>query len=130
MKRFALRILQSCGAFALARTMSGGMARILMYHNFSSPGETSADEVSVSAARTQLDYLRRHFHVVPLTGLVEQLRSGVAAESGAVALTIDDGRRNCYDVFFPLLKEFEMPATFYVVSSFIRREDWVWTDKV
>ena len=23
-----------------------------------------------------------------------------------------------------------MPATFFVVSSFIRREDWVWTDKV
>jgi len=31
---------------------------------------------------------------------------------------------------FPLLKEFGIPATFFVVSSFIRGEDWVWTDKV
>jgi peptidoglycan/xylan/chitin deacetylase (PgdA/CDA1 family) len=47
-----------------------------------------------------------------------------------VALTIDDGRRNCYEFFFPLLREFELPATFFVVSSFIRGEDWIWTDKV
>ncbi|MFY9680399.1 MAG: polysaccharide deacetylase family protein [Candidatus Sulfotelmatobacter sp.] len=128
MKRLALRVLQSSGVFALARNMSAGMARILMYHNFSS--EANTDEVSVSAARTQLEYLQRHFQVVPLTRLVEQLRSGKRLQNRAVAITIDDGRRNCYEYFFPLLKEFGMPATFFVVSSFIRRDDWVWTDKV
>jgi hypothetical protein len=29
-----------------------------------------------------------------------------------------------------LLKELELPATFFVVTSFIRGEDWIWTDKV
>ncbi|MGA9543855.1 MAG: polysaccharide deacetylase family protein [Candidatus Sulfotelmatobacter sp.] len=106
------------------------MPRILMYHNFSAPGGMNTDDVSVSAARTQLDYLRRYFHVIPLTHLIEQLRSGQPLENRAVALTIDDGRRNCYEFFFPLLKEFGMPATFFVVSSFIGRDDWVWTDKV
>jgi peptidoglycan/xylan/chitin deacetylase (PgdA/CDA1 family) len=28
------------------------------------------------------------------------------------------------------LREFRFPATFFVVSSFIRGEDWVWTDKI
>jgi peptidoglycan/xylan/chitin deacetylase (PgdA/CDA1 family) len=106
------------------------MARIVMYHNFSVSGEASTGAVSVSAARTQLEHLRRYFKVIPLTRLVEQLRSGVPLERGTVALTIDDGRRNCYEFFFPLLKEFGMPATFFVVSSFIRGEDWIWTDKV
>jgi peptidoglycan/xylan/chitin deacetylase (PgdA/CDA1 family) len=130
MRRFALRVLQSCGMFTLARTMSAGMARILMYHNFSGPGETNTDAVSVSAARIQLEHLRRYFNVVPLTSLVDQLRSGLPLESHTVALTIDDGRRNCYEFFFPLLKEFGMPAAFFVVSSFICREDWLWTDKI
>jgi peptidoglycan/xylan/chitin deacetylase (PgdA/CDA1 family) len=130
MKRVALRVLRSCGAFAFARSMSAGMARILMYHNFSGPGETNTDAVSVSAARTQLAYLHRYFHVVPLARLVEQLKFGGPLENHTVALTIDDGRRNCYEFFFPLLKEFGMPATFFVVSSFIRRDDWLWTDKV
>src|SRR5271166_674669 len=130
MKKFALRVLQSCGVFALARSMSAGMARILLYHNFSGSSEAHTNEVSVIAARTQLEYLRRHFHIVPLSRLIEQLRSGVPLQSHTVALTIDDGRRNCYEFFFPLLKEFGMPATFFVVSSFIRREGWVWADKV
>src|SRR5208283_248346 len=107
MKRIALRFLQGCGLFAFGRIMSASMARILMYHNFSGPGEANKEEVSVVAARTQLEYLRRYFQVVPLTRLFEQLSSGVPLQNHTVALTIDDGRRNCYEFFFPLLKEFE-----------------------
>jgi peptidoglycan/xylan/chitin deacetylase (PgdA/CDA1 family) len=122
--------MQGSGIFALARASSAKMARILMYHNFSGPGEAGAEDVSVTAVRSQLEYLRRHFHVVSLPRMREQLESGKPLDSHAVALTIDDGRRNCYEFLFPLLKEFSMPATFFVVSSFIRGEDWVWTDKV
>jgi len=129
MKRLALRLMQSCGMFAFARSMSAKKARILMYHNFSGPEEGGNDYVSVRAARKQLEYLRRHFQVVPLSRIREQLESG-RGDRHLVALTIDDGRRNCYDYLFPLLKEFAMPATFFVVSSFIRCEDWIWTDKV
>ncbi|MGO9085995.1 MAG: polysaccharide deacetylase family protein [Candidatus Sulfotelmatobacter sp.] len=130
MKRFGLRVLKGCGMFALARSMSADMARILMYHNFSGATGTDSDEVSATAARTQLAYLRRHFHVIHLSRLVEQLSSGAPLQKHTAALTVDDGRRNFYELLFPLLREFQMPATFFVVSSFIRREDWVWTDKV
>jgi peptidoglycan/xylan/chitin deacetylase (PgdA/CDA1 family) len=130
MKRLALRLMKGCGMFALARATSAEMARILMYHNFSGPDQVGADEVSVSAARRQLEYLRRYFHVVSLAHIIEGLESGRRMDRHSVALTIDDGRRNCYQYLFPLLKEFAMPATFFVVSSFIRREDWIWTDKV
>ena len=129
MKKLALRALRSCGAFVLARNMSAQLPRILMYHNFSDASETGGGSVGLAAARTQLDYLRRHFHVVPLSVLAQQLQTGVI-DQWAVALTVDDGRRNFYEVFYPLLKEFRLPTTFFVVSSFIRREDWIWTDKV
>lgn len=101
-----------------------------MYHNFCRAGDSESDHVSLAAARVQLAYLRRHFHVVPLSRLVDQIKSGLPFEKPTVALTIDDGRRNSYEVFFPLLKEFQMPATLFIVSSFIQREDWIWTDKV
>ena len=101
-----------------------------MYHNFSDSSEADSDSVTVSAARSQFEYLQRHFHVLPLSRIVEQLRSGSPLDRRTVALTIDDGRRNCYEFLFPLLKEFCFPATFFVVSSFIRGEDWLWTDKV
>jgi peptidoglycan/xylan/chitin deacetylase (PgdA/CDA1 family) len=106
------------------------MARIVMYHNFSGPNGTDPDALNVEGIRRQFTYLCRHFQVVPLLQLAEQLASGRKLDRHMVALTIDDGRRSCYEFLFPLLKEFGLPATFFVVSSFIRGEDWIWTDKV
>jgi peptidoglycan/xylan/chitin deacetylase (PgdA/CDA1 family) len=130
MKRLALEFLQGCGMFGLARVASARMARILMYHNFCADGESLPDHVSVSVLRRQLEYLDRYFHVVPLSQLLNQLQSGRSLDSHTVALTIDDGRRNCYQYLFPLLRQFRMPATFFVVSSFVRGEGWIWTDKI
>ncbi len=130
MKRLALGLMRNCGVFALARGMSAGMARVLMYHNFAAAGANGRDEVDAGSLRKQLAFLRRHFHVVPLAEIIEHLSRGISFDRRTVAVTIDDGRRNCYEFFFPLLKEFEIPVTFFVVSSFICREDWLWTDKV
>lgn len=130
MNKLALRALKACGVFSVTRALSGGMPRILMYHNFSGPGGTEPDALNVEGIRLQFAYLRKHFQVVPLLQLVGQLSSGRRLDRRIVALTIDDGRRSCYEFLFPLLKEFELPATFFVVSSFIRGEDWIWTDKV
>jgi len=130
MKRLALEMMEGLGLFGLARAASSRMARILMYHNFCADGEVLPDHVKASVLRQQFDYLRRHFHVIRLSDLLNQLQSGEPLESHAVALTIDDGRRNCYQYLFPLLREFKIPATFFVVSSFVRGEEWIWTDKI
>jgi peptidoglycan/xylan/chitin deacetylase (PgdA/CDA1 family) len=130
MKRLALQTMRLCGLFALARAMSANKARILMYHNFCGSAFAEPGAVDTPMLRQQFEYLRRHYRVVPLSNLLECLSSNRRLERFTVALTIDDGRRNCYEFLFPLLKEFRMPATFYLVSSFIRGEDWVWTDKV
>lgn len=130
MSKLALRALQSFGVFSLSRTLSAGMARIVMYHNFSGPNSTDPDALNLEGIRRQFDYLRRHYRVVPLLELAERLASGRKLDRYTVALTIDDGRRSCYEFLFPLVKEFKFPATFFVVSSFIRGEDWIWTDKV
>jgi peptidoglycan/xylan/chitin deacetylase (PgdA/CDA1 family) len=130
MRKLALRLMQSCGGFALTRALSAGMARVLMYHNFSGVGYDDPNALNVDGIRAQFEYLRRHFNVVPLLQIAGQLASGSKLDPNMVALTIDDGRRNCHEFLFPLLKEFEFPATFFVVSSFIRGEDWIWTDKV
>jgi len=130
MMKSALQAMRLSGVFSLTRALTAGMARILMYHNFSGPGATDPRALNTEGIRMQFAYLRRHYRVVPLLQLAERLAAGHALESTTVALTIDDGRRNCYEFLFPLLKEFELPATFFVVSSFIRGQDWIWTDKV
>lgn len=130
MKRSALRFMRAAGLFALARARSARMARILTYHNFSAEPEADVSAISLESLRGQLRHLRDNFHVVPLAHVVRQLQSRRPLDNRLVALTIDDGRRSCYELLFPLLKEFHIPATFFVVSSFVRGEDWIWTDKV
>ncbi len=128
-KRVALNAMRAGGVFALARRLSSRMARVLMYHNFSE-NDKEPNFTSSALVRKQFQYLRRHFRVVPLLEIARRLTSGVDLDPYTVAVTVDDGRRNCYEIFFPLLREFGFPATFFVVSSFIRDEEWVWTDKV
>jgi len=128
MKRFALRLMQAGGVFAATRAMSAQMARILMYHNFSEASEP--DAVPVSAMTHQLEHLLRHFCVVPLSEIVSRVRSGQVLGNRLVALTIDDGRSNFYELIFPLLRKLNLPATFFVVSSFINGEGWLWTDQI
>jgi len=130
MKRLALEVMNKSGMFGLARVASARMARILTYHNFCGDAETIPGSISVSALRRQLEYLRESFHVVPLSRLVSQIKAGQPLDSHSVVLTIDDGRRNCYQYLFPLLREFRMPATLFVVSSFVEGKSWIWTDKV
>jgi peptidoglycan/xylan/chitin deacetylase (PgdA/CDA1 family) len=122
--------MRGCGVFALARVLSAEMARVLMYHNFRGPSDADEDALSVVDARRQFEYLRRYFLVVPLHHIVDRLNSSQSFDHSTVAITIDDGRRNCYEFLFPLLREFDFPATFFVVSSFISRHIWIWTDKV
>lgn len=130
MKRAALGLMHSLGLFTLARAISAGRPRILMYHNFSGTGESHNHDVTVSALRMQLQYLKQHFRVLSLADLAEQIRFHRSFRPNSVVLTIDDGRRNCYEHLYPLLREFRMPATFFVTSSFVDGEDWLWTDKV
>jgi peptidoglycan/xylan/chitin deacetylase (PgdA/CDA1 family) len=130
MSKLALRLLQGSGIFSGTRALSARMARILMYHNFAGTQGTDPDALNVEGIRRQFTYLRQHFHIVPLLQLAEQVASNRKLDRYLVALTIDDGRRNCYEFFFPLLQEFNFHATFFVVSSFVRGEDWIWTDKV
>jgi peptidoglycan/xylan/chitin deacetylase (PgdA/CDA1 family) len=130
MSKLALRAMRRLGLFSLARALSSNLARIIMYHNFSGPGSTDPDALNVEGIRAQFEYLSKHFRVVPLLTIAEQLAAGRKLDPKMVALTIDDGRRNCYEFLFPLMKEFRFPATFFVVSSFIHGEDWIWTDKL
>ena len=123
MSNLALRALRGLGVFSLTRALSASMPRILMYHDFCGLNEAAEDSINIEDLRRQFAYLRRNFRVVPLLQLSDELRSGASLPKHTVAVTIDDGRRNCYEFLFPLLKEFELPATFFVVSAFIRGED-------
>jgi peptidoglycan/xylan/chitin deacetylase (PgdA/CDA1 family) len=70
------------------------------------------------ALRRQFAWLRAHgYAAVPLSDLVAGLSRGVSPAHKQVAITLDDGIACCYERFLPILQEFGVPATVFVVSG-------------
>ena len=127
MKQQMLNAMQATGFFAPFRLANRGKALIVTYHRF-----THSDTDIKTASRAfaeQLDYLTRYYRVVPLSLIAERLRAG-RLPAGVAAITIDDGYSDAYEIAFPLLRERQLPATIFVVTDFVDRKKWLWTDKL
>jgi peptidoglycan/xylan/chitin deacetylase (PgdA/CDA1 family) len=127
MKDAVLQVMRRSGVFAPFRLAHRSKTLILVYHRFSAddaPGATSA-----RAFAEQLAYLRARYTIVPLSALHAQLAAGRTAP-GQVAITVDDGYRDFYEIAFPILQRYRAPATLFAVTDFIDGRCWLWTDKL
>lgn len=126
MKKALLKTIYNLGGFAPFRWTTRDKALILTYHRFG----LAADPFRVSSAEfaAHLEYLSRTSRVLPLAEIVFRLRSGKPLPPNAVAITIDDGYRDAYEIAFPLLEKFQMPATVYAVTDLLDEKCWLWTD--
>lgn len=128
MKARLLNVMQTFGAFAPFRFANRSKALILTYHRF---GELrDGVKTSAHAFARQLDYLASHYRVVPLSYLAELMTSGRELPPSVAALTIDDGYLDSYEIAFPILRRYGLPATIFLVTGFVDRERWLWTDQL
>ncbi|MCH9670558.1 MAG: polysaccharide deacetylase family protein, partial [Gammaproteobacteria bacterium] len=91
---------------------------ILSYHHFGA----RRGRLSVTAEQftEQLDYLRRNgYTVARLSDFHAFLEGRRRLPRKSVVITIDDGYRSVYDVAFPILREYNVPATVFIYSDFI-----------
>lgn len=104
-------------------------ATILTYHAIDAAASADPGNSYVTLTHD----LRRHFEwlasrpgsVARLSEVVDSLRTRQALSSSKVAITLDDGLACCHDHFLPLLQEFALPATIFVVADRIgRHNDW------
>jgi peptidoglycan/xylan/chitin deacetylase (PgdA/CDA1 family) len=73
-------------------------------------------------------FFARFFRVLPLRALVEKAEHNRPTR-GALAITFDDGYRDNYEHAAPLLKSFNLPATFFVTTKFIGTDFVPWWDR-
>jgi len=94
--------------------MTAGRSSILTYHSL----DTANTVISVAPQlfRAQMAYLAEmDIPVVPL--------AAIRQTEGAVALTFDDGFRNFFEHAFPVLQEYNFPATVFAVSGYCGRQN-------
>jgi peptidoglycan/xylan/chitin deacetylase (PgdA/CDA1 family) len=121
LKSFGHAISFRCG-FSAAMARRQGCGRILMYHGIV---PESAQELIA-----QLRFLTRHFKVVTLEKMVHGLENGSALRANEIALTFDDGLRNNVSVVYPILRQLQVPVTFFVCPGLIETGTWLWNHEV
>ncbi|MEG2837084.1 MAG: polysaccharide deacetylase family protein [Erysipelotrichaceae bacterium] len=95
---------------------------VLMYHVFydASKGEVGPDGnwVEVQTLRSHLQYLKDNGYVTLTMKDVERyLDNKVNLKQNVVSITMDDGSKTVYDYAYPLLKEFQMKATAFLITG-------------
>lgn len=92
---------------------------ILMYH-YINDEEPSRSRLGVSPAtfERQMRFLReRKYNVIPLEELADLIRNKREIPPKTAAITFDDGYLDNYTQAFPVLKKYNLPATFFVVIN-------------
>ena len=109
---------------------------ILMYHGFFEKDRADGLEqygsrwCEIGDFKRQLDYLRRHLHVISFERLVEHYQTGTALPNNAVVITMDDGYASNYRLAYPLLKQRGIPACIFVASRFVEHREFLWPDRI
>jgi peptidoglycan/xylan/chitin deacetylase (PgdA/CDA1 family) len=124
------RAAERSGIFGFSRRSTRNLPRIVVYHNFCGPRTPDNNAVSSILFRQHLNYYTKHYQVERLDRLAKNIRESFRFTQPTMALTIDDGHLNMKTWCYPLLKEFRLPATLFVVSSLISGREWLWTDKL
>lgn len=100
---------------------------ILVYHHVypdshdelgTPSGERATGIIGAAALRRQLDYLvAEGWEVISTSRLVDWLEQGVSIPQRAIVLHFDNGWLDTYTVAWPILREYGLTATCYLISA-------------
>jgi peptidoglycan/xylan/chitin deacetylase (PgdA/CDA1 family) len=129
LKVLAFRILDVLRLISLAEHWSKGVP-ILAYHGVTErPASGLANlrrlHVPKDLFEVQLKLIRSRWAPVALSTLCEALSAGRPLPRRSVVVTIDDGYRNALTVALPLLRQYSVPATLFVVTGSDRSQMWI-----
>ncbi|MBS1857043.1 MAG: polysaccharide deacetylase family protein [Acidobacteria bacterium] len=120
MRSIAGNSFRTAGGVAIFRRLTRGSLRILMYHRFGSR----------AGLERQCAHIRAHYLPVSLSRVAEAMHGGAPLPDHAMAVTVDDGYRDFYDVAFPVFASYGIPAAVFVVTRFLDGGYWLWGDRV
>ncbi len=69
--------------------------------------------------------MKKKFEVLSLSEAINKCQNGHIDHPIAV-ITFDDGYQNNFDIAFPILKEFGMPATIFLNTYYVDTDEMIW----
>jgi len=111
------------------RRVDGPKYVILAYHTVGNEGAPWYCHISAATFRKQMEYVAKHFRVISLEQMVQELDSN-ADRDQAIVVTFDDGYLGTFTEAFPILQEYKIPATVYLAAGAIDSGELLWYDRI
>jgi len=108
---------------------------VLMYHRIL-PKEQATKNVEAGmyvtpeSFKIHLQFLKENFNIYPISKLMDKSFIEKKDDKPACFLTFDDGWYDFYHYAYPILKEYNVPATVFLTTGFIGTDKWFWTDRL
>jgi peptidoglycan/xylan/chitin deacetylase (PgdA/CDA1 family) len=104
---------------------------VLLYHRVADLGlDPHGLAITPQEFDQQMRQLRDEFSVLPLTDLLQAIRTNTAPPN-AVALTFDDGYIDNFEQASPILSRHGLPATFFFTTECLDASDYMyWWDRL
>jgi len=102
-------------------------SRIIIYHGIckANPLKFNTLFVTEKTFEAHLKFYKKHFNVVSPD---DYYRQNFSNNKFNICLTFDDGFANNYKYVLPLLKKYELPATFFITAIRVAGYDILWND--
>jgi len=86
--------------------------------------------ISIKEFMWQMDYISKHYNVLPLRVVIENIKRNEKLPNNVAIVTFDDGFLNNYTIAYPVLKERKIPATIFVATGNIYSGEIPWPEKL
>lgn len=135
-RAFATAFYHSGLLWILRRRIMRGRAVILLYHRVVNAHASLIDYApsGMTVARDdfdrQMSYVKRHYAVVHLSELIDNIEARRPLRDAMCAITFDDGWRDNYNHALPILRHHAIPATVFLTANFITGGKWFWEERL
>ena len=102
---------------------------ILCYHRIGTAGVPLHSALPRQVFESQMAYLRKHYRLISMEKLLTEAAEPRNNEP-AVAVTFDDGYADLYREAFPVLREYSIPATIYLIVGSTQSGEVPWYDRI
>ena len=122
-------LVYTLGLCRLLIRINGRSPKVLMYHACDDHETDFTRGLAINTTPAQfaahLEFLVRHYRVVPLTDLVD-----ARSAERQVAITFDDGFHSVHQHAWPLLREKRLPATCYITTDVVGNTCLIWLNEL